>query len=72
MAEKKKKITITMKMDPALWEQIGKVAYEMGFTKSGFVEMTMKNMIKSEKTPLPQLMEEMFTEIVEKTKAKKK
>jgi len=72
MAEKKKKVTVNMKMDPDLWAEVGRISGEMGFTRSGFVEFLIRNMALAESTPLPGLMEEMLTDLITEKKKRKK
>ncbi len=72
MTESKKRIAVTMKMDPDLWEVVGRISSEMGFTRSGFVEFLIRNMALAESTTLPDLMGDMLTEIIGNKKKKKK
>lgn len=70
--EKKKKSHVHVMIDSDVWEKTQEIISEMGYQKSGFVEMLFKQMIKSETSPLGDLIEGILKDVLEKKEASKK
>jgi len=66
------KTKVNLSLDRELWEKVEKIAAEMGYKKSGLVELLLRQMVKAETSTLPDLIEGILKEVFEKKTASKK
>lgn len=72
MKKSGERVNVHVRMDKEVWEKTSEMIEEMGFTNSGFFEMMCKQMIKTETSPLGDLIEGILKDLFEKKTATKK
>lgn len=65
------KARVMVVIDRGILEKTDKVASELGFSRSGLVEMLLKNMIKADSTPFASLIEDAMKDIFQVKRPKK-
>lgn len=71
--EKRKKVSVHLKVDEEIWTKTQAVIDEMGFTQSGFVELLFKQFIQAETVPMGQVIGEILQDVLaSKMKTKKR
>lgn len=66
------KVKVNLSLNRELWEKVEKIAEEMGYKKSGLVELLLRQMVKSETSTLPDLIEGILKDLFEHKTASKK
>lgn len=58
------KVHVHVKIDADVWRKTEKVIKEMGFSRSGFVEMMLKRFIQAETAHLGDLIEDILKDVL--------
>ena len=71
--EKRKKVSVHLKVDEEIWLKTQAVIDEMGFTQSGFAELLFKQFIAADTVPMGQVIGDILQGVLTaQTRAKKK
>lgn len=63
--EKENRIYRTITLNKEVWEQSGKVLEEVGFSRSRFIEMVLREVAKSQKVSFAEFTGEIFESVAD-------
>ena len=70
MEKESPKIRTTIKVEKEVWEQIGPILREIGYTKSAFINMMFKMVIQGQTRSYRDMMSDMVGEMMEQVPKK--
>ena len=63
--EKENRVTKTLTCDRRVWDEAGAILAEVGFSRSRFVEMVLRDVVRSKKVPFADMTSEIFQEVAD-------
>ena len=63
--EQENRITKTITLNRHIWEESGEILASVGFSRSRFIEMILRDVVRSKKVPFADMTSEIFQEVAD-------